>query len=999
MRAPARYTFATALALIVTCGHAAPTLQWAEAAPREQIVRDWMLQDGGDPDRCFTEAQGQAAEQAVVEKAVSCLTDAGAAEALRKELQALVTAGVAGNNPRWRDLYVRICTARRHERLAGLPSPLPPFVYTRHYTLGGSHYAYTEGESDAQNEWHFVPGSSLCLLRLDGAFAQTATLVDAPGGVIRDPDVDYDAQHILFSWKKSLREDDYHLYEYEVATGQVRQLTEGLGFADYEGIYLPDGQILFNSSRCVQIVDCWWTEVANLYVEGPNGRAVGGHPAPGPDTGDAAAGIRPIRPLRSIRRLSYDQVHTNYPQVLNDGRIVYTRWDYNDRGQLFPQPLFQMNPDGTGQTEYYGNNSWFPTTLIHARPIPGEDRLIAIATGHHSDQSGKLVLVDRTRGQEENEGVQLVAPVRDTPAVHVDAYGQDGDQFGYPYPLDSRHLVVAYAPAGARSEGIFAQGHFGIYLMDLDGNRELLAWDATLPCNQPVALAPRPKPPLLPSRADREQATGTLFLQDIYAGGGLKGVAPGTIKRLRVVGLGFRAAGIRANTNSGPAGAALVSTPISVGNGAWDVKTVYGEAEVQADGSAWFKAPARTPLYFQALDERGRMVQTMRSWVTLQPGEHASCVGCHEPKPQTPRVTRPATLAVGPQDLHPLSDPPRGFSFIREVQPILDRHCIACHDDRNQHRPGMAAVITQERLAKATPLHPADMQWQYTTEKPPAGWEESGFDASKWATGVPGFGTQGTPGIDVKTLWNTPDIWLRGSFGLDRDLAGHQLAAMTYHDEDVEIYLNGVLAAEATGYVVAAHALPVKQAAIDALRQGTNQIAVHCHQTIGGQGVSVVMLDLGPGPDAGHTAAGILPLRAFSLLGEQTPEAASGRNWSDAYLALTNAYVDPGQAALAGHPTQLVSWVGAQTAPPMLPPYYAGSTQSRLLDMLDQGHRGVKLSEDEYERLACWLDLNIPYCGDYTEANCWTEAEAAKYQHFVEKRRMAEALKDQPVSQ
>ncbi|MCE5240040.1 hypothetical protein LLH23_16385 [bacterium] len=977
------------LALLTTPALAGPVLQWTEAAPRDQILRDWLQQDGADPGACFTEARGHAAERAAVEHALSSLQDRAAGEAFRRELQALVAAGAPGTDARWRDLYDRVCTARRQERLswtAGLQARTGSgsgeprsFVYTRHYNLGGSHYAYTEGQSDAQAERHFVAGAALCLLKLDGPFAQTATLVDAPTGVIRDPDVDYDGRHVLFSWKKSDREDDYHLYEYDMETGQVRQITEGLGFADYEGVYLPDGQILFNSTRCVQIVDCWWTEVSNLYLCRRDGRA--------------------------LRRLGYDQVHTNCPQVLGDGRVVYTRWDYNDRGQIFPQALFQMNPDGTGQAEYYGNNSWFPTTLIHARPLPGEDRLLAIATGHHSDQSGKLVVVDRTRGQQENEGVQLIAPVRDTPAVRVDAYGQDGEQFGYPYPVDSHTFLVAYAPAGEPREGLFAKGHFGLYWMDMDGRRELLAWDAARPCNQPVALVPRARPPTRPSAVDYRQTQGTFFLQDIYAGAGLSGVARGAIKRLRVVGLDFRAAGIRANGSNGPAGAAMASTPIAVGNGSWDVKTVYGEAEVQADGSAWFTAPARTALYFQALDARGRAVQTMRSWATLQPGEYASCVGCHEPKPAAPVVSRPATPA-GPQALRPFYGLPRGFSFIREVQPLLDRRCIACHADRSASRPGAAEVVSRERLDRATPLHPADMAWQFTTDKPPTGWEQPASDAGRWASGVPGFGTQGTPGIQVKTVWRTPDIWLRGSFTLDRDLAGHQLAAMTYHDEDVEIYLNGVRAAEATGYVVAAHPLAVKPAAAAALHRGVNTIAVHCHQTVGGQGVSVVLLDLGAveGPDTirpmrNGGPADSRPLRVFSLLGTQTPEAASGRQWSDAYLALTNAYVNPGQGYLAGHPTPLVNWVGAQSAPPILPPNSVGATQSRLLGMLDAGHHGVKLSTEEYERLACWIDLNIPYCGDYTEANCWTDAEKAKYDHLLQKRRLSDALERQGVAE
>ncbi|MBM3475822.1 MAG: hypothetical protein FJX75_21350, partial [Armatimonadetes bacterium] len=245
--------------------------------------------------------------------------------------------------------------ARRRDLLAPHAAQLYRIVFTRHYDLGGSHYAYTEGQSDAQNERHFVPGSSLCLLEMDGLYGAVRTLLDDPGGAIRDPDVSYDGSRILFAHKKSLNEDDYHLYEMTVADGSVRQLTFGLGFADYEGAYLPSGDLVFSSTRCVQTVDCWWTEVSNLYTCDGDGRY--------------------------LRRLGFDQVHTNFPTVTPDGRVIYTRWEYNDRGQIFPQGLFIMNPDGTGQTALYGNNSWFPTALLHARAIPGTGKYVAIFSG------------------------------------------------------------------------------------------------------------------------------------------------------------------------------------------------------------------------------------------------------------------------------------------------------------------------------------------------------------------------------------------------------------------------------------------------------------------------------------------------------------------------------------------------------------------------------------------------------------------------------------------
>jgi hypothetical protein len=570
----------------------------------------------------------------------------------------------------------------------------------RPYELGGSHYAYTEGQSDTQAERHFAPNASMCVLEMTDPIrpGYVRTLLADTQGTLRDPDVSYDGGRVLFSWKKSDLKDDFHLYEMTVADGKTRQLTSGLGFADYEDVYLPSGDILFNSSRCVQTVDCWWTEVSNLYTCGPDGRF--------------------------LRRLSYDQVHTNYPTVTPEGRVIYTRWDYNDRGQLWPQGLLQMNPDGTAQTEFYGNNSWFPTTPLHARAIPGTGKVVAIFSGHHTLQKGWLGIVDPALGRQENQGAKLIAPVRPTEAVHVDGYGQSGDQFQYPYPLSSTAFLVTLKPDASAASGppdgrMF--NRFGLYFIDIDGRRELLAYDEAFSCTQAIPLRPRPRPHVRPSVVDYTKSTGTIYLQDIYRGPGLAGVPRGTIKNLRVVALRYRAAGAGSSSNGGPAGGAYVSSPISL-NGAWDVKVVLGTAKVHEDGSACFEVPARTPIYFQPLDSRGRAVQTMRSWATLQPGARFSCVGCHESKNAAPKS--PAlSLAVrgGPRTLTPWYGPSRGFSFQREVQPILDRHCTACH---YLPQPPRGAPYHLERTTEIPPVSP----WRYTLTAPPANWTAADFD-------------------------------------------------------------------------------------------------------------------------------------------------------------------------------------------------------------------------------------------------------------------------------
>ncbi len=770
---------------------------------------DWFLQD--NPQRAsadddwrferdfgwyFAAGRDTQAEQQMIRLAIDELQEEASATDFARRLEKLTRSEASADDPAWLQLYADVCHRRRRQRLAPLAARMPQFAFTRHYTLGGSHYAYTEGQSDAQAERHFVPGAALCLARWDGTAYRVENLIEDPDGVIRDPDVSYDGNRVLFAWKKSDLQDDYHLYEMDLATRAIRQLTDGLGVADYEACYLPDGDILFNSTRCVQIVDCWWTEVSNLYRCDADGRF--------------------------LRRITFDQVHDNYPTVTGDGRILYTRWEYNDRGQIYPQPLLQMNPDGTNQTEFYGANSWFPTTILHARNVPGTQQVLAIATGHHSRQTGKLILIDPARGRQENEGVQLVAPQRDTPAVKIDAFGQQGELFQYPYPLSETDCLVTYHPVGWPWKHGDLGPRFGIYWMSIDGRRERLVDDPQLPCSQAVPVRQRDVGHLRPSSVDYRQSTGTCYVQDVYAGPGLSGIPRGTIKTLRVVAIDFRVAGIGSNRNRGPGGGALISTPIAIGNGAWDPKVILGDATVHEDGSACFEVPARTPVYFQLLDQRGHMVQTMRSWTTIQPAENASCVGCHEHKNSTPVADLPPTVAlrIGPEQLRPLHDidPSRGLSFREYIQPIIDRHCAECHNGR--------------------------------------------------------------------------------------------------------------------------------------------------------------------------------PGEPFGLSDREVVDASAKRSWTEAYLVLTQSRRDERERigdwrGDAEHP--MVNWISSQSAPPMLPPYSAGAARSKLTPLLHQGHEGVAMSREELDKIAAWIDLGVPFCGDYVEANTWTESEWARYEYYMTKRKRLQA--------
>ena len=543
-------------------------------------------------------------------------------------------------------------------------------VFTKHFDMGGSHYAYTDAVSNEDTlnpsgrvkEFNFKGGSSLCLLEIGKDYAiKETTLLDDKDGVFRDPDVSYDGKRILFSWKKSARGDDYHLYEMDAATRKVRQLTSGLGLADYEGIYLPDGNIMFSSTRCFQNVDCWHVSVCNMYLMNKDGK--------------------------HMRRIGFDQVHTNYPQVHpTSGLVTYTRWEYNDRGQIYPQPLFRMHQNGAQQTEFYGNNSYFPTTILHARGIPGTGKVLAVLSGHHSHQRGKLAIIDPSKGRQETSGVMLVAPVEKPKGViKIDSYGQRGDQWQYPYPLDEKNCLVTFRPQGAKK--------FGIYFMNIDGQRVLLADDPKISCNQPIPLAPRRLPPQPNYPIDWRKKTGTFTIQNIYHGPGLKGVKRGTIKKVRVVALDFMATDI--GRKHGPSTISDLA--------AWDVKIVLGEAPVYEDGSAAFEVPARTPVYFQAIDANGHVAQTMRSWSTLMPGEVFGCIGCHEDKNETVAANKAVTMALkkGVKPLEPFYDiTGKGFSFPKMIQPIFDAKCVKCHKGGKTEPPDLSAAPVWDNAAR-----------------------------------------------------------------------------------------------------------------------------------------------------------------------------------------------------------------------------------------------------------------------------------------------------------
>ena len=450
-------------------------------------------------------------------------------------------------------------------------------------------------------------------------------LKDDQGGV-RDPQIHYDAGRILFSYRKGGTEY-FHLYEINRDGTGLRQLTDG-PFDDIEPSYLPDGSIVFVSSRCKRWVNCWTTQVATLH----HCDAGGGH----------------------IREISSNNEHDNTPWPLPDGRILYTRWEYVDRSQVHYHHLWTANPDGSGQSVFFGN--LHPgVVMIDAKPIPKSEKIVACFSPGH--------------GQTEHEGAIAVVDPRGGPDARSLArqITRESD-FRDPWAIAEDLFLAARGTA--------------VVLVDGNGSTldlaRLSAEDATkgFLAHEPRPLIGRPREGLVPPRTDPRQGTGRFVLANVYEGRHMSGIQPGEIKKLLVL-----------ETLPKPVNFTGGMEPLSYG-GTFTLERVLGTVPVEADGSACFEAPALRSLFFVALDERDLAVKRMQSFTTLMPGETTGCVGCHEHRVKPPAwdtPTRPLALSRPPSLIQPMPDVPEVFDFPRDIQPILNRHCLMCHDsDRRE---------------------------------------------------------------------------------------------------------------------------------------------------------------------------------------------------------------------------------------------------------------------------------------------------------------------------
>lgn len=505
-----------------------------------------------------------------------------------------------------------------------------------------------------------VPGGRLLILeglRPDGKVRQLMPQAPLHGSFWR-PDVSFDGQKVLFSFKPH-NEKAFHLYEINGDGTGLKQLTDGM-YDDVDPVYLPDGHIIFPTTRGHNYVRCMPPtnsfEMARADGDGKN-----------------------------IYLISYSNEPDYTPSVMEDGRVIYTRWEYTDKPLWRAQKLWTTHPDGTQVVTFWGNQSVWPDLMKDARNIPGSRRVMFTGSAHHDWFAGSVGIIDPDRGLNFPNGLTKVTADVEWPEcgngpqdpVESPRYHASGSYPAYysPYPLSERDFLVSAQ----------RDGKFRLYLMDVDGNRELV-YEGVNNVFHAMPLKARTQPPVLadhvtwPTPEERDNPKpGVIYSNNVYqnAPAELRGKA----KYLRVLTIDSKTYTYwhkRPYISTGP----VVSAVQSEG-----VKRLIGTAPIAADGSVSFVAPSGQALHFQLLDEQGRALQTMRSFVGVMPGESRGCLGCHESHSRTPNVEgKSIATSAPPLALTPPPWKDVTVSYARYVRPVLDQYCAACHEGDGKGR-------------------------------------------------------------------------------------------------------------------------------------------------------------------------------------------------------------------------------------------------------------------------------------------------------------------------
>lgn len=577
---------------------------------------------------------------------------------LRLRMNGLLSDTAATVGERWSELFLAASSLRDRLLLDQIDFERLLFVKRKPYI---SEQPFMDG-----HHCYNRPGGGIYSLSPVGPAGVVTTVVDSLGtGIYRDVCLDWGGERLLFAFGNGsdrprplpdqpldevIGDENYNIYEIAIDGTKLRQVTASPA-NDCEPFYLPNGQIGFTSDRPEQVVMCGSDiHVASLHTMNADGSAV--------------------------QQLGFNVFNEFNPSVLSDGRIIYNRWEYNERSVTSLHDLFTIHPDGSHAAPFYGNATIRPNVIMFPRAVPGSHKVMALFTGHHGQTHGPIGTIDVGRGVDGPEPVTVL-----TPGVPVTGEKIEDSRHGWysePWPLSETTYLCSFTPTVQP----WLEQSWALYIGDRHGNLGLVYRDANISCAEPIPLVSRATPDVLsPTRlnSDSDQADASLLVLDVYRG--LPDTPRGTARYLRVLEDVPRTAV--------PTGGVICTSGTQI----YTVKRVWGTVPIESDGSVHFSVPANRNVYFQVLDEARREIQRMRSVVCLKPGESRTCVGCHEPQTQSP-PNGVSLASLRPPDR--LVPPPWGtvaVSFLRDVQPLISEKCAHCHD---QNRSQCRLLLTDE---------------------------------------------------------------------------------------------------------------------------------------------------------------------------------------------------------------------------------------------------------------------------------------------------------------
>ncbi len=626
-------------------------------------------------------------------------------------------------------LYVKACRLRREIAFANPLLNFDKLLFLKRHLAAFRHMC------DQYYGIRQRPGGGLCVL--NDPFSDNPTVTELfldsvvengrlkgrklTGGSFLSPDLSFDGKRVAFAWvectgskahRHHLEHDKGHWdagWSYHIFTGHIdgtnlRMLSDGT-FNDFDPCFMPSGRISFITERRGGYLRCGRVcPTYTLYDMADDGS--------------------------DIRCLSWHETNEWHPSVNNAGMIVWTRWDYVDRhGQIAHMPWL-TTPDGRDPRPVHGNyaiRKTRPDMEQDVRAISDSHQYVATAAPHHNQSYGSLIVIDPH--QKDDDGW---SPLRRlTPrAEFPESQASSGLlSYGQAWPLSENYFLCMYAPHEVKELG----GAHAIYLLDRFGNQELIYRDTAIACHNPMPLRARPRPPIVPDASQRPEpgqpAEATVGVVDVY-NSQFAWPENTKIKALRVFKIMPLSVASAKITHATGLQIPQASDSINL------ARAVLGTVPVEEDGSAHFIVPAQKELYFQALDENGLAITSMRSGTHFQPGEKATCIGCHEPPKHAPVAAdkiMPIAMRRPPSRLKADVDGTNPFSYPRLVQPVLERNCVDCHKKHADEAPRLDAEIV--RFPKGGYMNPKTLYYaSYNSLAPEfgfynygGGWADSSF--------------------------------------------------------------------------------------------------------------------------------------------------------------------------------------------------------------------------------------------------------------------------------